>query len=105
MPLKRQCPKDGTLMSRILYDSYALDQCTLCGGTWCDGWELETMLSTQGKKFTESEIKAVKFLDRIPVLELERTKTLLCVSCQKPLIKKNLKSKSKISINVCPQGH
>jgi Zn-finger nucleic acid-binding protein len=103
--LKRQCPKDGTWMNQIKYEGQIIDQCTLCGGTWLDGGEFEAILISREKKFTDKEIKNAKYLDKIQVVELERRKILACVSCKAPLIKKDLKTKSVITIDVCPRGH
>ena len=103
--LKRQCPKDSTWMTQIKYEGQIIDQCTLCGGTWLDGGEFQAILTSREKKFTDKEIKNAKYLDKIQVVELERRKILACVVCKAPLVKKDLKTGSKITIDVCPRGH
>jgi Zn-finger nucleic acid-binding protein len=103
--LKRQCPKDSTWMNQIRYEGQIIDQCTLCGGTWCDGGEFEAILESRERKFSDKEIKSAKYVDKIQVVELERRKILACVVCKAGLVKKDLKTGSKITIDVCPRGH
>jgi Zn-finger nucleic acid-binding protein len=103
--MKRRCPKDDTVMNQIQYEGQTLDQCTLCGGIWCDSGEFEAILSARDRKFSTKEIEAAKFLDKIQVVELERRKALKCVACQTPLTKKDLKTRSQVTIDICPKGH
>jgi Zn-finger nucleic acid-binding protein len=103
--LKRQCPKDGTWMNQIRYETQMLDQCTVCGGTWCDGNEFEQILMSREKKFTDAEIKTAKYLDKMPRLQLERARVLQCVVCKQDLVTRNVKGVEKITIDVCPKGH
>jgi Zn-finger nucleic acid-binding protein len=92
-------------MHQIKYEGQIIDQCTLCGGTWLDGGEFEAILISREKKFTEKEIKNAKYLDKIQVVELERRKIVGCVVCKAPLIKRDLKTASRVTIDVCPRGH
>lgn len=55
---KRLCPVDGALMAKRLVRRLLVDECTLCGGIWLDGGEMEVLRRELQKPAGSSSIGA-----------------------------------------------
>lgn len=104
---KKSCPRDGSDLKQIKYEGETLDQCSCCGGVWCDDEELQSIVSNREVLFAKKdfpEIKAQESLAR-PSVELDLVDWLLCVKCQTPMKRLNFSHNSGIVIDRCAVGH
>lgn len=101
---RRVCPRDGTPLTEITYESVKLDRCGLCGGFWCDPGELQAIIAKREIQFQEQ--------DRHSIVKAQRTAAskelvigLRCIICRKPMIRSNYAYSSGIIIDYCPDSH
>ena len=104
---KRECPKDSSIMTEIRYETELIDQCTVCGGVWCDGGELEKIIDSREKTFTPEEIESLASYESIGIvsLEVDSNKGIRCLVCNMPMQQKEYMENSGITIDFCTKGH
>ncbi len=104
----KRCPENGIELKVIQYEGVELEQCTLCGGIWCDQKEVEEIVNKRIQKFDKETRDSVIELN-FPSLELVTKNVKLtgrkCIVCGEVMQRQDYSSKIKITIERCTKGH
>jgi uncharacterized protein len=103
----KACPRDGSKLKEVPYETEVIDVCPRCGGVWCDYQELAAIVSSREVVFTKEdfpEIRAEEDALKIASRE-EIVIDLDCVLCSKPMKRLNYSYSSGIIIDRCIDGH
>jgi Zn-finger nucleic acid-binding protein len=106
--ISKKCPENNIELISTNYEGVQIDQCTLCGGIWCDNEELQEIIKIRIKKFDKETIKSIKNLN-VPTLQLvtniENLVSRKCVVCGEKLQRQDYSKNIKIVIDCCRKGH
>ena len=104
---KKVCPRDGSFLEQVRYESQEVDSCNTCGGIWCDDEELVQIIEDRMQEFQStlhSDIVADEASTRVS-LELDLVDWLNCSQCRAPMERLNFGYNSGIIIDRCKAGH
>jgi Zn-finger nucleic acid-binding protein len=101
-----KCPRDeATLAKQTLAGGVEIDACTLCGGTWLDKGELETL---QRMHSHDHDGKLIPAQDRVALaFEVAKQKLephLDCPVCGTTMARHEYAWTSQVVIDECPAG-
>lgn len=100
---QKKCPRDGSVLQEINYESVAIDICEVCGGAWADKEELTQIVRDKETKFLASdhaEIIPCKSAKSV-LMEIDLVDELECVVCSSPMERINYSHDSGVVIDRC----
>ena len=111
-PLKvggRRCPRDGSALQEVRYETEAIDLCPQCGGVWCDYDELSKIVRARDKVFRpedHADIVPQESAQKVQAItEIELATGLDCIICNKAMRRLIYSYTSGVIIDRCPDGH
>lgn len=106
VPQKKSCPRDGSELKEVPYESQRVDVCSDCGGIWCEDGELYQIVRDRQKTFSEKDHQDLQpFAKRKNIPEIDLVDWLNCPVCQTAMNRQNYSGSSGIIIDRCVAGH
>ncbi len=99
------CPRDGTKLQEVKYETETIDVCECCQGVWFDDDELSKIIRSREKVFEEDQFSDIKAEENAANTREVDLSILPCVKCGAPMKSINFSYSSGIMIDRCSKGH
>ena len=97
-----KCPRDGSPLQEMRYEAHVdVDACTTCGGVWLDDGELEAIQESRERDHTKDLAGMPEMVGPVGV----HGEPGKCPKCDKTMEAREYAHCSRISIDVCVEGH
>ena len=98
------CPVCEQGLTEEAYEGVTIDRCGICGGTWLDEGELDTIVETREKTFSSRMVVKLKVLAEWKVLHGETESDRRCPRCTTPMRTANYQEVPGLQIEKCAKN-